>query len=173
MPTSRRHHSSVNDIQAAIERSPTNISNVPIDMSGSTILIDTPDEALHQDQYGHFHGGSSGFSFMELAKRKLSSLPPMSMQFPDYPLAGSGDLAPMLPPRAVADDLVQTYFEFGLTTFRFVHEPSLLISLERFYNDQQLPADERALVLMVMTLGSHYSKQVGMFCGYTARWVTL
>ncbi|KAF9883561.1 hypothetical protein FE257_003200 [Aspergillus nanangensis] len=96
---------------------------------------DTHDAPLQQDLYGHVHGSSSVFAFLNIAKQKLTSLPSMSIDFCDYPLFSSRALLQVLPPKEVADQLIKTYFNFGLSTSRFVHEPTF-----RFYEmaDQQL-----------------------------------
>ncbi|KAF9876938.1 fungal specific transcription factor domain protein [Colletotrichum karsti] len=130
---------------------------------------ETPDGPLQEDQYGHFHGGASEFAFLHMAKQKLASLPSMSIRFSDYPLAESGDFPPIIPPKHIADKLLRVFFDFGLTTSRFVHEPSLVESFEKLYNDGQcdgLNNDNLALIYMVMTLGSHYSRVENMYCGY-------
>ncbi|KAF4879213.1 putative transporter [Colletotrichum siamense] len=132
---------------------------------------ETPDGPLQEDQYGHFHGGASDFAFLHMAKQKLARLPSMSIHFSDYPLAESSNLPPILPPKPVADRLMRTFFDFGLTTSRFVHEPTLMESFEKLYSDGQgdsLNNDSLALVYMVLTLGSHYSRVNNMYCGYSS-----
>ncbi|KAI8263722.1 fungal specific transcription factor domain protein [Colletotrichum sp. SAR11_239] len=132
---------------------------------------ETPDGQLQEDQYGHFHGGASDFAFLHMAKQKLARLPSMSIHFSDYPLAESGNLPPILPPKPVADKLMRTFFDFGLTTSRFVHEPTLMESFEKLYSDGQgdsLNNDSLALIYMVLTLGSHYSRVNDMYCGYSS-----
>ncbi|KAL0934746.1 fungal specific transcription factor domain protein [Colletotrichum truncatum] len=139
--------------------------------NGGSASGETPNGPLQEDQYGHFHGGASEFAFLHMAKQKLASLPSMSIHFSDYPLAESGNLPPVLPPKPTADKLVRTFFDFGLTTSRFVHEPSLMESFEKLYNDgdvDSLNDDILGLVYMVMTLGSHYSRVNNMYCGYSA-----
>ncbi|KAI8225857.1 putative transcriptional regulatory protein [Colletotrichum sp. SAR 10_86] len=132
---------------------------------------ETPDGPLQEDQYGHFHGGASDFAFLHMAKQKLARLPSMSIHFSDYPLAESGNLPPILPPKPIADRLMRTFFDFGLTTSRFVHEPTLMESFEKLYSDGQgdsLSNDALALIYMVLTLGSHYSRVNNMYCGYSS-----
>ncbi|KAJ0321422.1 hypothetical protein Brms1b_002783 [Colletotrichum noveboracense] len=132
---------------------------------------ETPDGPLQEDQYGHFHGGASDFAFLHMAKQKLARLPSMSIHFSDYPLAESGNLPPILPPKPIADRLMRTFFDFGLTTSRFVHEPTLMESFEKLYSDGQgdsLNNDSLALIYMVLTLGSHYSRVNNMYCGYSS-----
>ncbi|KAJ5016765.1 putative transcriptional regulatory protein [Colletotrichum sp. SAR 10_99] len=132
---------------------------------------ETPDGPLQEDQYGHFHGGASDFAFLHMAKQKLARLPSMSIHFSDYPLAESSNLPPILPPKPIADKLMRTFFDFGLTTSRFVHEPTLTESFEKLYSDGQgdsLSNDSLALIYMVLTLGSHYSRVNNMYCGYSS-----
>ncbi|KAJ3961508.1 hypothetical protein N0V92_001781 [Colletotrichum tropicale] len=132
---------------------------------------ETSDGPLQEDQYGHFHGGASDFAFLHMAKQKLARLPSMSIHFSDYPLAESGNLPPILPPKPIADRLMRTFFDFGLTTSRFVHEPTLMESFEKLYSDGQddsLSNDTLALIYMVLTLGSHYSRVNNMYCGYSS-----
>ncbi|KAJ4288899.1 hypothetical protein N0V90_011240 [Kalmusia sp. IMI 367209] len=132
----------------------------------------TPEQQLQEDQYGHIHGGASEFAFLHYTKQKLASLSTVPILFSDYPLAGSDTLPPILPSKVIADDIVRNYFDFGLTTSRFVHERSLLDQYERLYSDTQtekISADNAALVYMVMALGSHYSKHNNTFCGYASR----
>ncbi|KAF3810495.1 Thiamine repressible regulatory protein thi1 [Colletotrichum gloeosporioides] len=132
---------------------------------------ETPDGPLQEDQYGHFHGGASDFAFLHMAKQKLARLPSMSIHFSDYPLAESGNLPPILPPKPIADKLIRTFFDFGLTTSRFVHEPTLMESFEKLYSDGEgdsLNNDSLALIYMVLTLGSHYSRVNNMYCGYSS-----
>ncbi|KAI8184753.1 putative transcriptional regulatory protein [Colletotrichum sp. SAR 10_77] len=136
-----------------------------------TCRDETPDGPLQEDQYGHFHGGASDFAFLHMAKQKLARLPSMSIHFSDYPLAESGNLPPILPPKPIADRLMRTFFDFGLTTSRFVHEPTLMESFEKLYSDGQgdsLNNDSLALIYMVLTLGSHYSRVNNMYCGYSS-----
>lgn len=117
-----------------------------------TTLVDSPDESLQEDQYGHIHGGSSEFAFLHLAKQKLARLPSMSILFSDYPLIAPENLPPILPPKNIADALLSNYFRFGLSTCRFVHEPSLASMLETMYlgnRGGKLGGDEAALVCMV------------------------
>lgn len=132
----------------------------------------TLEEPPQEDQYGHFYGSASGLAFLQYAKGRLASLPSMSIDFSDYPLSHSGKLPAILPPKSVADVLVHDYFNFGITTSRFVHEPSLFALYERLYNNEECDnpnQDDLALVYMVMATGSHYSKANTVFCGYAAR----
>ncbi|KAF2175850.1 hypothetical protein K469DRAFT_763342 [Zopfia rhizophila CBS 207.26] len=126
---------------------------------------------MQEGQYGNFHGGASEFAFLHFAKKKLASLPSMSIHFSDYPLAGSGTLPSILPPKPVADDLIRNYFDFGLIPSRFVHKPSLLECYERLYScdhSEGFNQDSAALAYMAMAIGSHYSKLNNMFCDYSA-----
>lgn len=110
-----------------------------------------------------------------MAKQKLARLPSMSIHFSDYPLAESSNLPPILPPKPVADRLVRTFFDFGLTTSRFVHEPTLMESFEKLYSDgrdDSLSNDTLALIYMVLTLGSHHSRVNNMYYGYSSRYLT-
>ena len=84
-----------------------------------------PGAPLQEDQYGHLHGATSEFAFLHFAKQKLTSLPSMTLEFCDYPLGWGDSLPRVLAPKEIADELVRTYFDFGLSTSRFVHEPSL------------------------------------------------
>lgn len=96
----------------------------------------------------------------------------MSLKFSDYPLAYSGKLPGILPPKTVADDLVRNYFDFGIATSRFVHEPSLLASYKLLYNNMEClePCqDDLALIYMVMATESHYSITNTVFLGFSAR----
>lgn len=147
--------------------------DIPLHSPDAVTNVGTPDEPLQRDQYGYFHGGASEFAFLHRAKQKLASLPPMSINFTDYPLVNSGKLSPILPPKTVADGLIRTYFDFGMTTSRFVHEPTLAVSYEKLYGDDEIAGDEKALVLMVLAIGSHFSQSRSRFCGYAARYVTL
>lgn len=96
----------------------------------------------------------------------------MSIDFCDYPLAGSGSLPHVLPPKPIADELIRNYFDFGLSTSRFVHRPSFQESYEQLYgvgSGGELKQGTLALIYMVMALGSHYSSTNNMWCGYSAR----
>lgn len=140
----------------------------------SPVVEDTPEEPLEEDQYGHFHGGSSGFAFLQFAKQRLSNLPAMSLQFVDHPLTESNTLPAILPLKKVADTLVAGFFGFGLTTSRFVHKPTFMATFERLYSYDELNKleyDDLALVYMVLALGSHYSPVNNAFCGFAARYV--
>ena len=134
--------------------------------------VDTPDEPLQEDQYGHFHGGASGFAFLQFARQRLANLPTTSLQFLDYPIAASGTLPPVLPPKAIADDLVEAFFDFGLATTRFVHRPSFTWTYEKLYGNGK-PTDqnqgEMALICMVLGIGAHYSAVTNAFSGFSAR----
>ncbi|RSL89026.1 hypothetical protein CEP51_001450 [Fusarium floridanum] len=92
---------------------------------------DTPTAPLQEDQYGHLHGGSSEFAFLHFARQKLSSLPSMSINFCGYPLTSSRSLPHVLPPKPISDELIRNYFDFGLSTSRFVHQPSFQESYEQ------------------------------------------
>lgn len=132
----------------------------------------TPPKApLDEDQYGHIHGGASVFTFLNITKQKLASLPAMSIDFCDYPLASTPHLPRVLPPKDIANQLVSTFFDFGLSTSRFVHEPSLRESYELLYanNGGKLQTDSLLLIYMVLAVGSHYSRKEDMWHGYSAR----
>ncbi|KAI8313844.1 hypothetical protein K4K61_006470 [Colletotrichum sp. SAR11_59] len=140
--------------------------NQPVTKRAAAIAL-----IVSEDQYGHFHGGASDFAFLHMAKQKLARLPSMSIHFSDYPLAESGNLPPILPPKPVADRLMRTFFDFGLTTSRFVHEPTLMESFEKLYSDGQGDSsnnDSLALIYMILTLGSHYSRVNNMYRGYSS-----
>lgn len=142
--------------------------------SGSTHAPETPQGILQQDQYGHMHGGSSEFAFLQFAKQKFSRLPSISIHFSDDPLTGLGGQAAALPPKHIADELVRNFFDFGLPTLRFVHEASFMACYNRLYDscpDVELSQDNVALVYMVLSLGSHYSLKTDCFRGYTARFI--
>lgn len=148
--------------------------DAPLDPSPNNddIQGDTPTAPLQEDQYGHLHGGASEFAFLHFARQKLSSLPSMSIDFCDYPLAGSGSLPHVLPPMPIADELIRNYFDFGLSTSRFVHQPSFQESYEQLYGvgaGGELNQGTLALIYMIMALGSHYSSTNNMWCGYSAR----
>ncbi|KPM36781.1 hypothetical protein AK830_g9787 [Neonectria ditissima] len=132
----------------------------------------TSTETLQEDQYGYVHGGASEFAYLQYAKQKLASLPSVSIHFYDSPLERCNDFASILPPKPVSDELMRSFFDFGLTTSRFVHEPSLRKAYESLYENgnanDELGWDTLALIYMVLALGSHYSKLTNMFCGYTA-----
>lgn len=141
-------------------------------LSSDDIQGDTPTAPLQEDQYGHLHGGSSEFAFLHFARQKLSSLPSMSIDFCDYPLAGSGSLPHVLPPKPIADELIRNYFDLGLSTSRFVHQPSFLETYVKLYglgSEGELNQGTLALIYMVMALGSHYSSTNNMWCGYSPR----
>ncbi|KAE8136458.1 hypothetical protein BDV38DRAFT_293877 [Aspergillus pseudotamarii] len=132
---------------------------------------DTSDAPLQQDQYGHVHWTSSVFAFLNIAKQKLTSLPSMSIDFCDYPLSSSRALPRVLPPKAVADELVKNYFDFGLSTSRFVHEPTFRLTYKLMYSvgsGEGLQPDSLVLIYMIMALGSHYSRYDSVWCGYSA-----
>ncbi|KAL4880355.1 fungal-specific transcription factor domain-containing protein [Aspergillus karnatakaensis] len=134
-------------------------------------LSSTLEEPPQKDQYGHYHGTASGFAFLQFVKTRLASLPSMSLDFSDYPLGPLGSRPGFLPPKSIADTLLRDYFDFGLTTSRFVHEPTLRILYDRLYSSQDnvgLSPDERALVYAVLALGSHYSRTENVFCGFSA-----
>ena len=134
---------------------------------------ETPQGILQEDQYGHMHGGSSEFAFLQFAKQKLSKLPSISIHFSDDPFTGPECQAAILPPKHIADELVRNFFDFGLTTSRFVHEPSLMNYYNQLYaiaSGTDLSQDNVALVYMVLALGSHYSKKTDHFRGYNARY---
>ncbi|KAE8308235.1 fungal-specific transcription factor domain-containing protein [Aspergillus transmontanensis] len=142
-----------------------------VDQESSRDAQRTPEEPPQEDQYGHFHGSASGFAFLQLVKARLASLPSMSLNFPDYPLVNSTNSPATLPPKSIADTLIHNYFDFGLTTSRFVHKNSLLASHENLYsnNPDSLPSqDDRALVYMVMAIGSHYAQANTVFSGFSA-----
>ncbi|KAB8216962.1 fungal-specific transcription factor domain-containing protein [Aspergillus novoparasiticus] len=106
----------------------------------------TPEKPPQEDQYGHFHGSASGFAFLQLVKARLASLPSMSLNFSDYPLVISTKFPATLP-------------------------PNLLASHENLYsnNPDSLPSqDDRALVYMVMAIGSHYAQANTVFSGFSA-----
>jgi hypothetical protein len=135
---------------------------------------DTPEEPPQKDQYGHFHGSASGFAFLQFAKDRLARLPSMSLNFSDYPLTYSGKLPGILPPKSIADNLIRNYFDFGIATSRFVHEPSLFASYKLLYSNlecQEPCQDDLALVYMVMATGSHYSTTNTIFLGFSARYL--
>ncbi|KAF4967221.1 hypothetical protein FSARC_5200 [Fusarium sarcochroum] len=142
-----------------------------LDQDDESTQEDTPNAPLQEDQYGHLHGGASEFAFLHFAKQKLSSLPSMSIDFCDYPLTGSGSSPCVLPPKAIADELIRNYFDFGLSTSRFVHQPSFRESYEQLYGVNAgvgLDHGTLALIYMIMALGSHYSKVNNTWCGYSA-----
>ncbi|KAI1311140.1 fungal-specific transcription factor domain-containing protein [Xylaria venustula] len=135
---------------------------------GGMERLDTPDDSLQEDQNGHFHGGASEFAFMQLAKKRLASLPAVSIDFSDHPLPQSNSLAPVLPPKSTADQLITGYFDFGLSTSRVVHQPSLINIFDKLYDGEEGKPDDLALAYIVLALGSHYSSQTNPFCGYSA-----
>uniref|UniRef100_A0A8H7N3U9 Zn(2)-C6 fungal-type domain-containing protein n=1 Tax=Bionectria ochroleuca TaxID=29856 RepID=A0A8H7N3U9_BIOOC len=129
-----------------------------------------PDASLQEDQYGHVHGGASEFAFLQFAKQKLASVPSMSIDFCDYPLTSPAG-PNVMPPKQIADLLLQTFFNFGLSTSRFIHQPSLTEDYEKLYDPAstaELGTDKLALIYMVMAVGSHYSTLQNMWCGYSA-----
>jgi hypothetical protein len=135
-------------------------------------LWGTFEEPPQEDQYGHFHGSASGFAFLQLAKARLACLPPVSLDSPDFPIVNTINLPATLPPKSVADTLIHNYFDFGLTTSRFVHQKRLWASYENLYsnNPDSLPnQDDLALIYMVMALGSHYAQADTVFSGFSAR----
>ncbi|CAH0050452.1 unnamed protein product [Clonostachys solani] len=164
--TAISHESRIEDLNAC---SPT----VPAGSSaGSTREVDKspPDASLQEDQYGHVHGGASEFAFLQFAKQKLASVPSMSIDFCDYPLTAPAG-PNVMPPKQIADGLLQTFFNFGLSTSRFIHQPSLTEDYEKLYDPAsiaELGTDRLALIYMVMALGSHYSTLHNMWCGYSA-----
>lgn len=98
----------------------------------------------------------------------------MSLDFPDFPIVNTINLPATLPPNSVADTIIHNYFDFGLTTSRFVHQKSLWASYENLYsnNPDSLPnQDDLALIYMVMAIGSHYAQADTVFSGFTARLV--
>lgn len=132
----------------------------------------TPEDPPRQDQYGHFHGSSSGFAFLQLAKERLNNLPSISLDFPDYPLSSRLSLPVALPPRSIADGIVHNYFDFGLTTFRFVNRNHFTYLYEILYNENPeiVPSqDELSLIYMVLAIGSHYAQVNTTFTGFSAR----
>jgi hypothetical protein len=134
---------------------------------------DSPEQPPQEDQYGHFHGGASGFAFLQFAKQRLANLPSMSLDFQDHPIPESGTFCPVLPPRLVADGLVSQFFDFGLSTSRFVHRPSLEATCEKLYANGELPAGgqgDMALIYMVLAIGAHYSTTTSSFSGFGARY---
>ncbi|KAJ3569374.1 hypothetical protein NPX13_g6111 [Xylaria arbuscula] len=130
--------------------------------------LGVPDDSLQEDQNGHIHGGASEFSFMHLARQRLASLPAVSIDFSDHPLPNPTSLAPILPPKHVTDQLIARYFDFGLSTSRLVHQPSLINIVDCIYNDEDCNPDDRALAYIVLALGSHYSNYTTSFCGFSA-----
>ena len=148
------------------EREMNHIRHLP---EGSMTKNDAPDDSLQEDQNGHVHGGASEFAFLQLAKQRLACLPAVSIDFSDHPLPSSRNFPPIMPPESVAHHLISTYFDFGLSTSRFVHQPSLIGVVDKMYQGEECERDELALAYMVLALGSHYSKQRSVFCGYTAR----
>lgn len=146
---------------------------MPADISlDGDASAETPEEALQGDQYGHMHGGASEFAFLHYTKQVLAKLPSASIQFSDHPLGGPISSLAILPPKSVADEIISNFFDFGLTTVRFIHKPSLFAKYQSLYDaptSDAVSQDNTALVLMVMALGSHYSKQDNAFCGFAAR----
>jgi len=126
---------------------------------------------VQNDQYGHMHGGASMFSFLNLAKQKLTGIPVLSIDFCDYPLGGIPNSPRVLPPKNIAEGLVRSFFDFGLSTSRFVHEPSFRENYEILYtnNPGSLQTDELVLIYMIFALGSHYSRVTDIWNGYSAR----
>ncbi|KAI0442407.1 fungal-specific transcription factor domain-containing protein [Xylaria telfairii] len=147
------------------ESDPENHQNL---LSHGIKKVDTPDETLQEDQNGHIHGGASEFSFMQLAKQRLLSLPAVSIDFSDHPLPHPKFLTPTLPPKATADQLIARYFDFGLSTSRLVHKRSLTDIVDRMYNGEECNSDDLALAYIVLALGSHYSNLRSNFCGFSA-----
>ncbi|GAP89457.1 putative finger protein [Rosellinia necatrix] len=136
--------------------------------SSSVTNPDAPDESLQEDKNGRIHGGASEFAFMQLAKKRLANLPAMSIDFPDDPLPCPAGLAAVLPPKDIADQLTARYFEFGLSTSRLVHKPSLIQIVDKIYSGEECKPDDLALAYIVLALGSHYSDHTSPFCGYSA-----
>ena len=106
---------------------------------------------------------------MHLARQRLASLPAVSIDFSDHPLPNPRSLAPILPPKQVADQLIAGYFDFGLSTSRFMHQPSLIDLMDGIYNGEDCNPDDRSLACIVLALGSHYSNYTNSFCGFAAR----
>jgi hypothetical protein len=135
----------------------------------------TIEDTVQQDQFGHYHGGTSEFAYLQYTKQKLASIPSMSIYFVDSPFPKLEESDWILPPKPIADELMHSYFDFGLTTTRFVHEPSMRQIYETFYGHldarKELGSDVIALLYMVFALGSHYSKLENLFCGYNSRCV--
>ncbi|OQV11028.1 Fungal specific transcription factor domain-containing protein [Cladophialophora immunda] len=161
------------EIPGTSRRFAADIAHLP---PGNDALIalsdeDTPEEPVQKDQYGHFHGGASGFVFLHIVKQRLARLPSMSLDFSDYPIAETGKFPSILPPKSIADALVRNYFDFGLTTSRFVHRPTLEATYEKLYLTEEwssMGQGELAVVYMVLAMGSHYSDTNSVFTGFSA-----
>ncbi|VUC36238.1 unnamed protein product [Clonostachys rosea] len=154
-------------------RGSADVSGHQEDESGSPLLNEgTIEDTVQQDQFGHYHGGTSEFAYLQYTKQKLASIPSMSIYFVDSPFPKLEESDWILPPKPIADELMHSYFDFGLTTTRFVHEPSMRQIYETFYGHldarKELGSDVIALLYMVFALGAHYSKLENLFCGYNS-----
>lgn len=75
--------------------------------SNGEVKESLPDVSLQEDQYGHVHGSSSEFTFLQFAKEKLDSVPPMSIDFRDCPLTALAGPS-IMPRKQIADGLLRS-----------------------------------------------------------------
>ena len=155
----------------------------PSDEGEQESLLESMVEAtgrLDVDDQGHvdYHGHSSGFTFLERMREQFGTLlgpdtnnantlqifrrPPLKSVF-DLPKSGSGgspstpnflDISD-LPPREVANELVDNCIEDACALLRFVHKPTFTYMLDRIYNtpsDSYGDAENRFLPLLYVVL---------------------
>jgi hypothetical protein len=143
---------------------------------------------LDFDDQGHvdYHGHSSGFTFLQRMREQFGTLlgpdtrnantlqifrrPPLRSCF-DSPKSGSGD-SPMysnlpntadLPPRDVANELVDNCIEDACALLRFVHKPTFVRMLNRIYDTpaERYSDDENRflpLLYVVLAVGTLFEK---------------
>ncbi|EXJ80154.1 hypothetical protein A1O1_08296 [Capronia coronata CBS 617.96] len=130
-------------------------------------------EPAQTDLEGHYVGPSSGVSFLLRALKKLHENVSRTSQtqnsssifsFGDAPLPRYDPYFLVLPTRQEARVLVRRYFDFAFPTHRFLHQQTVEMWLEGFYDSIQHPKplgsgerEIRAVLLMVLAQVKQYT----------------
>ncbi|CAG9977981.1 unnamed protein product [Clonostachys byssicola] len=128
-------------------------------------------EPPHTDLEGHYVGPASGVSFLSRALKKLrdsrhsaSTSLPSIFNFADAPTPQFDPHFLILPDKSEAKRLIRYYFEFASPTHRYLHQPTVDIWCDEFYDSIQnhgpLEAgahEKRAIILALLAVAKQFS----------------
>ncbi|KAG7055825.1 finger protein [Colletotrichum scovillei] len=127
-------------------------------------------EPPQTDEQGHYIGPASGVSFLSRIQKRLKVqssgyLNSSVFNFGDRPLLGQDSSFAILPPKTVAVSMVRRYFDFGATTHRFLHRPTIQSWLEELYETngfmlyKESARSQTALLFMVFAHSNSYQSR--------------
>ena len=130
----------------------------------------SPEPPQITDQQGHYVGPASGVSFLLRIQRKLQIRSPGYLNssifnFGDRPLPGQDPSFVILPPKPLAEAMVERYFDFAAATHRFLHRPTVETWLRELYDTdgamlyQETARSQTALLFVVFAHSNNYQGQ--------------